>query len=151
MKRLLVILSLVAGLLSGCGANAETPEDIVKAYYKAALNGNLDEANSYFSSRAKDNYKDSLYRKINGYHKFVNDTSKFDYELKTTKKSSQMIIVEVYLKNETAKSDYLKDYKKYKDMQVGKDGKIVYEYKKSPNNRFQFIYENGNWKIQVAS
>ncbi len=47
MKKLLIILSIVAGLLSGCGASsAETPEEIVKAYFKAALNGNLDEADS---------------------------------------------------------------------------------------------------------
>ncbi|XOB60794.1 hypothetical protein ACMC56_09260 [Campylobacterota bacterium DY0563] len=151
MKKLLVVLTIVVGLLSGCGSSsAETPEEIVKAYFNAALNGNVDEADSYFSSRAREYSKTTLYSKVNGYHKFVNDISKFDYEFKTRELSSQSVQIEVYLKNETAKTKYLKYYKKYKDMQVGEDGKIIYSYKNAPNIIFQFIIENGKWKIQVA-
>ncbi len=92
-------------------------------------------------ARASDYYKDSLYRKVNGYHKFVSDTSKFEYEFKIREFSSQLVQVEVYLKNETAKTNYLKNHKTITRLNRTE---IV------PHNRFQFVYENGKWKIQVA-
>lgn len=141
MRRLFIIIGLIVSLFSGCGASSDTPEELIKSYFKAALNGELDEANSYFSKNASDFAKKSIYKKINGFNSFVEDNSKFEIEFETTidKKDTKQILV--YLKNDTATSDYLKEHNI-----TTRFNKI----QKTSNLRFQFVYENNSWKISTA-
>jgi hypothetical protein len=141
MKRILLIVSLVVSLFSGCGASSDTPQEIIKSYFKAALDGELNKANSYFSKNASDFAKKSIYKKINGFNNFVEDNSKFEIEFETTidNKNNKQILV--FLKNDTATSSYLKEHNfttRFNKVQ------------KTSNLRFQFVYENNSWKISTA-
>lgn len=141
MKRLFIIVGLIVSLFSGCGASSNTPQEIIKSYFEAALNGELDKANSYFSKNASDYSKKSLYNKINGYVKFVENVDKFDFEFETAIEEKNFKQIAVYLKNDTATTDYLKEHKI-----TTRFNKI----KRLSNNRFEFIIENGSWKIKTA-
>lgn len=141
MKKIVLIVSLIVSLFSGCGANSDTPQEIIEEYFKAALTGELDKANSYFSKNASDYTKKGLYRKVNGYVKFVENIDKFDFEFETTIEEKNFKQIAVYLKNDTATSEYLKEHK------------ITTRFnkrKRLSNNRFEFIIENGSWKIKTA-
>jgi len=145
VKKLMLILLMMAGLMAGCGSEPATPKEISKAYIEACLKGNLDEANSYFSKRASAFVKESLYDKINGYVKHIDDIDKFEYKFvkKYEEKNSKRIYI--YMINSTAKDNLFKDYKKEWDYIKGKTSK-----KLSPNLVFYFIFENEKWKIKTG-
>ena len=148
MKRIVLIVSLIVSLFSGCGANSDTPQEIIEEYFKAALNGELDKANSYFSKNASDYTKKGLYRKVNGYVKFVENIDKFDFEFETTIDEKQKKQIAVYLKNDTATTDFLKEHNKVRKFTDNNFEKYVMV--KAPRIRFQFVYENNSWKISTA-
>ncbi len=148
MKKLMLILIVMAGLITGCngGGTPETPEEIAKAYIEAVLKGNLDEANSYFSKQTKNYTKEHLYRRVGEFNHLVKDNTKFKYMIKvresTKKKNFQQI--EVYMLNETAKGKEFREYLKEYDGFTGK-----YTDKITSNIDFDFVFENGKWKLRA--
>lgn len=148
MKKLFIIVGLIVSLFSGCGASSDTPQEIIKSYFEAALNGELDKANSYFSKNASDYSKKSLYRKINGYVKFVENIDKFEFEFETAIEEKNFKQIAVYLKNDTATTDFLKEHNQVREFTDNKFEKYVMV--KAPRLRFHFILENGSWKIKTA-
>ncbi|MFY9088702.1 hypothetical protein [Arcobacter aquimarinus] len=148
MKRLFIIVGLIVSLFSGCGASSDTPQEIIKFYFEAALNGELDKANSYFSKNASDYSKKSLYKKINNYNNFVKDNEEFEFEFETTIDKEQMKQIAVFLKNDTATTDFLKEHNQVRKFTDNKFEKYVMV--KAPRLRFDFVLENGSWKIKTA-
>ena len=139
MKKLIIIIGFMMMFFTGCTGNESTPEEIVKSYFKAAIKSNLDEANSFYSKQTTTYTKVKNYKNVNGFNKWVEDNNSFILKTEVKKVNDNLLKVYLFTTNETAKTDYLKEYKKSR-------GSIcVLVLSKSI---FEIIKESGSWKIK---